>query len=221
MQKLHFVNFKCLSGEYLIMRQISWLKNKAFICLLTVLLFISSLSIMVAPASADAKRGTVVTVESLINNADQYTAWFRCATSEWKPIIRDTDACEIDNGEHMNIKVAIDDKLTGLPKKEMIYQVTAHNNNKSYICVDKGAIERGYADTVDEVVLSNSETIDDVCTTVNGKGDTHTKALFTVKEKSDGLYIVFENTGRDDWKGYKDEYPYSTGEWKVDFSKIS
>lgn len=202
------------------MSQLSWIKRKVLICLLAVVFVVTSLTIMVAPASADAKRGTIVTLEVLINNVDDYGSWFRCGAADWKPIIRDTDACEVDEGQHMNIKVATKD-LTGLPKKEMIYQVTAHNNDKNYICVDKGAIERGYAATAEEVVLSISEKIDDICTTVNGKGDTHTKALFTVEEKSDGIYVFFENTGREDWKGYNEKYPYHTDEWKVDFDKIS
>lgn len=200
------------------MIQLTKVKSRLRMCLLTILFTLISFTFMMTPAFADAKRGTVVTVEGLINNVDDYGSFFRCVTGDYKPLLQDPDSCEIDEGEHMNVKVFTKD-LRGLPKKEMIYQITAHNNNSSYICVDKGAIERGYADTVDEIVLSETDKIEDVCTTVNGAGDTKTKALFTVEERGDGIYIVFKNTGRDDWKGYKPEYPYST-ERKVDFSKI-
>ncbi|NET03679.1 MAG: hypothetical protein F6K16_02855 [Symploca sp. SIO2B6] len=201
------------------MAQLSWIKQKVVVSLLAVLLVISSLTIMVAPASADAKKSTVVTVQSQINHADEYGSVFRCVTGDYKPLLNDPDSCEILQGQIMNIK-PFTKGLTGLPEKEMIYEVRSNNSTKSYICVKKGAIERGYADTVSEIVLSEKEKIEDVCATVNGVGDNKTKALFTVKEKEDGLYIVFQNTGKGDWKGYIDDFPYTTGEVKVDFDKI-
>ena len=202
----------------MIIIQLTKIKSKLRRFLLGILFIVISFTFMITPASADAKRGTVVRVESLINHADQYGSLLRCVDGEFDPLTENIGSCEIDGGEHMDVKVFTKDAI-GLPKKEMIYQITAHNNNSSYICVDKGAIERGYASTVEEVTLSEKEKIEDVCTTVNGKGDTQTKASFTVEERDNGIYIVFENTGRDDWDGYTNEYPYFT-ETEVDFSKI-
>ena len=198
----------------------SWLstfRKQFLISSLSVLLFVISATLIATPAHADAKKATVVSVQSLINHPDNYGSSFRCGTGDYKPLTQNFDSCQIKNNQFMTVKVS--KKVSGIPQESIYYQVTAHNSNSSYICVDQGAIERGYADTLEEIILDNYEKLADVCTTVNGKGDNKTKALFTVTEKDDGPYIRFENTGKE-WGAYTGKFPYESGDVKVDFSKV-
>lgn len=205
--------------------------NKKYFSVFTFLVAISSISITNAentkPEIRDAKKETVVTITSSINNHNDYISTFSCGTGEWKPITSDVNECYIMQGQTMYVKVSTVNAITGLPAKTMQYSVQAHNSTESYICDDKGAIERGYAATVSEIILGQSTKIADVCTTVDDAGDNKTRGKFTVTETAagvcgssspQGMCIEFKNTGGS-WAP-TGEYPNTTGPYYVDFSKL-
>lgn len=169
------------------------------------------------PEARDAKKDTKISTVIIIGSLGDYGALARCAGGgEYDPITNGS-ACFIESGETMQLKIYTKTAIGG-PDKAMIYEVTAHNNNSSYICDDKGAIERGYAATFQEIVLGQATKDIDVCTTVTQAGHDTTEAKFTVTERPDGIYVEFENLGGS-WVP-TGGYPNSTGEIKVDFSQL-
>ena len=193
--------------------QISGIKQKAFVYLFAVLLVVSSLTTLSTPAFADAKEGVIVTIYERINNLDWYGGQFRYDTGDWNPVIRDPKDCVVRPGQSMEI-LAIEKETN----KQISYEIIPHSNDDAYICDKPGAIKRGYAATVNEIVSGNERHLEDVCTTVETVGQNKSRGLFTINEDADGLFVVFDNTGGE-WNPVND-FPDTTGPVRVDFSQL-